>query len=150
MSIGVLLVLLGALWVVQLALAWRQARGFMARVKVLRRSGQVAIGLSGNRVKGRVYVALAVTPDDRVAAADALHGLTVFASGRPVPELVGHTAAELAGGGAVPGVPSRVREAAKAAAAVLHPDLAPELASGKPEPARRRTEGTSSLKEAQT
>ena len=136
MRVGTLLVLLGALWVVQLLLAWRQARRFMGRVAALRRSGRVTIGLAGNRVKGRAYVALAVTPDDRVAAADALRGMTVFASGQPVPALVGRTAAELAAGAEVPGIPARVGSAAQAAAAVLHPELAPELASGRPE---RRT-----------
>lgn len=136
MSVGTLLLLLGTLWVVQLVLAWRQARRYMDRVRVLRRSGRVAIGLAGNRVKGRAYVALAVTPDDRVVAAEALRGVTVFADGRPVPALVGRTAAELAAGTAAGGVPARVGAAARAAAAVLHPELAPELASGRPE---RRT-----------
>jgi DNA-binding transcriptional regulator of glucitol operon len=122
MGMGWLFLLLGVLWLLQLVLAYQQARRFMARARTLRRLGKVSIGASPRKVRGRAYVALAVGPDDRVTAAEALHGLTVFANARPVPALVGLPAAELAGGGPVPGLAPRVLTAARSAAAFVHPD----------------------------
>jgi DNA-binding transcriptional regulator of glucitol operon len=113
---------LGALWLLQLVLAYRQAQGFMARVRALRRFGDVVIGASGRRLRGRAYVALAVGPDDRVTAAEALRGVTVFAHARPVPMLLNRSATELAAGAAVPSIPARVLAAAQSAASSLHSD----------------------------
>jgi hypothetical protein len=88
----------------------------------------VAIGSSGNRLRGRAYVAMAVGPDGTVTAAQSLRGMTVFARPRPVPELAGRKVADLAAalsvGGAnadLPELRTRVREAATAAALHLHP-----------------------------
>jgi hypothetical protein len=66
-------------------------------------------------------VVVAVGPDDRVAAAEALRGVTVFANAKPVPALLGLPAAELAAGADVPGLPPRVLAAAHSAAAAIHP-----------------------------
>jgi len=57
MGIAVLFLVLGVVWLVQLGLAYLQARRFMARVRALRRSGTVAVGLAGTRYRGRAYVA---------------------------------------------------------------------------------------------
>jgi DNA-binding transcriptional regulator of glucitol operon len=122
MGIGRFFLLLGALWLLQLVLAYRQAQGFMARVRALRRFGDVVIGASGRRLRGRAYVALAVGPDDRVTAAEALRGVTVFAHARPVPMLLNRSATELAAGAAVPSIPARVLAAAQSAASSLHSD----------------------------
>jgi DNA-binding transcriptional regulator of glucitol operon len=122
MGIGWVFLSLGALWLLQLLLAWHQAQRFMRRARVLRRQGKVSIGASPRKVRGRAYVALAVGPDDRVTAAEALRGITVFANAKPVPDLVGLTAAELAGGAPVPGLTPMVLAAARSAAAVVHPD----------------------------
>ena len=104
MGVGWIVVTLAVLWLLQLALAYQQAQRFMARTRALRRLGKVSIGASPRRVQGRAYVALAVGPDDRVTAAEALRGITVFANARPVPALVGLAAAELAAGAQVPGL----------------------------------------------
>ena len=120
MGTGRWFIVLGVLWLLQSLLTYRQARGFMARVGALRSLGKVAIGASGNRLRGRAYVALAVGPDDRVVAAEALRGVTLFAHARPVPGLLDRRAAELAAGAAVPSVPDRVLAAAHSAAAALH------------------------------
>ena len=120
MGIGTFFIVLALAWMAQIFLAWRQAQSFMARVRALRRSGKVAIGTSGNRLRGRAYVVLAVGPDDRVTAAETLKGATVFARSRPVPALVGRRAADLAAGD-LPELHRRVREAATATAAMLHP-----------------------------
>jgi glucitol operon activator protein len=121
MGIGTYFIVLALAWMVQIYLAWRQAQSFMTRVRALRHSGRVAIGLSGNRLRGRAYVVLAVGPDDRVTAAETLRGNTVFARPRPVPALVGRTAAGLATGDDLPELHTRVREAAMSSAAMLNP-----------------------------
>jgi DNA-binding transcriptional regulator of glucitol operon len=136
MSVGWLFLLLGALWLLQLGLAYQQAQRFMARARRLRRHGKVSIGASRRQLRGRAYVVVAVGPDDRLTAAEALRGLTVFANARPVPALVGLPAVELAAGAEVPGLSPR------SAAAALHPDRAgaPQAADRRP-PRPRRPRG---------
>ena len=140
MGIGWLFLLLGGLWLLQLVLAYQQAQRFMARARRLRRHGKVSIGASPRKVRGRAYVVVAVGPDDRVTAAEALRGITVFANARPVPALVGLPAAELAAGAPVPDLPPRVQAAARSAAAALHPQQAVADSVGvsgqRPPPAR--------------
>jgi DNA-binding transcriptional regulator of glucitol operon len=138
MGIGWFFLLLGALWLLQLRLAYQQAQRFMARARALRRLGRVSIGASPRRVRGRAYVVVAVGPDDRITAAEALRGFTVFASARPVPALVGLPAAELAAGAEVPDLAPRVLTAAHGAAAALHPGRAGAPAASGGRPHRRR------------
>ena len=139
MGVGWLFLLLGVLWLLQLALAYQQAQRFMARARALRRLGRVSIGASPRRLRGRAYVVVAVGPDDRLTAAEALRGYTVFANAKPVPALVGLAAAQLAAGAQVPGLAPRVLAAAHGAAAVLHPDHAgaPEATGRRPHRRRR-------------
>ena len=98
MGYGWMFLLIGVLWLLQLVLAYLQARRFMVRARALRRLG-------------------------RVTAAEALRGITVFANARPVPALVGLPAAELAAGAPVPELAPRVLAAAHSAAAALHPEV---------------------------
>jgi DNA-binding transcriptional regulator of glucitol operon len=139
MGIGWLFLLLAVLWVLQLGLAYQQAQQFMGRARALRRLGRVSIGASPRRLRGRAYVVVAVGPDDRLTAAEALRGYTVFANAKPVPALVGLAAAQLAAGAQVPGLAPRVLAAAHGAAAVLHPDHAgaPEATGRRPHRRRR-------------
>src|SRR4029453_16663984 len=115
MGFGWLFLLIGVLWLLQLLLAYQQAQRFMARSPALRRGGggpvgappprgggRVSIGAPPRQVRGRAYAVIAVAPDDRIAAAEALSGVTVFANARPVPALVGLRAADLAAGTDVP------------------------------------------------
>ncbi len=109
-------------WLVQLALAYRQARLFYRRVSSLRKLGRCATGLSGGRYRGRVYVALVVHPLTRlVIKAEQLRGLTVFASLKPVPQLEGRSLDELLAPLAlsIEGVSPRVIEAACSAAEAI-------------------------------
>jgi DNA-binding transcriptional regulator of glucitol operon len=124
MGFGWIFLLLGVLWLLQLLLAYQQARQFMARARVLRRQGRVSIGASPRRVRGRAFVVVAVGSDDRVSAAEALRGITVFANAKPVPALIGLRAADLAAGAEVPGLAPNVLVAARQAAAFVHPDRA--------------------------
>jgi DNA-binding transcriptional regulator of glucitol operon len=145
MGIGWVFLLLGGLWLLQLVLAYQQAQRFMARARKLRRHGKVSIGASPRKVRGRAYVVVAVGPDDRVTAAEALRGVTVFANARPVPALVGLPAAELAAGAPVPDLPPRIQAAAQSAAAALHPQQAiadPVGVSGQRPPPAREGVGT--------
>jgi DNA-binding transcriptional regulator of glucitol operon len=138
MGFGWFFILLGVLWLLQLLLAYQQAQRFMARSRALRRQGRVSIGASPRQVRGRAYAVIAVGPDDRVTAAEALSGITVFANARPVPALLGLRAADLAAGAEVPDLAPRVLTAARGAAAALHPNRAgePEVA-GRPPDGRR-------------
>jgi glucitol operon activator protein len=142
MGVGWLFLLLGILWLLQLALAYQQAQRFMARARALRRLGRVSIGASRRQLRGRAYVVVAVGPDDRLTAAEALRGYTVFANARPVPALIGLRAVDLAAGAQVPGLAPRVQAAAHSAAAALHPDRAGEpQATGRRPHRRRRARG---------
>jgi DNA-binding transcriptional regulator of glucitol operon len=123
MGVAAIFLTLGLLWLLQLVLAYQQAQRFMGRARVLRRQGRVSIGASRRQLRGRAYVVVAVGPDDRVVAAEALRGVTVFANARPVPALLGLPAAELAAGAPVPGLTPRVLAAAHSAAAAIHPKL---------------------------
>jgi DNA-binding transcriptional regulator of glucitol operon len=124
MGIGWLFLTIGVLWLLQLLLSYQQARHFMARARALRRQGRVSIGASPRRTRGRAFVVVAVGSDDRVTAAEALRGVTVFANAKPVPALVGLRAADLAAGATVGGLAPTVLTAAHQAAAFVHPDRA--------------------------
>ena len=132
MGIGWLFLTIGVLWLLQLLLAYQQARHFMARARALRRHGRVSIGASPRRIRGRAFVVVAVGPDDRIIAAEALRGITVFANAKPVPALIGLRAAELAAGAEVPGLAPTVQTAAQQAAAFVHPDRA-STGRGRPQ-----------------
>jgi glucitol operon activator protein len=123
MGVGAIFVLVGLLWALQLFFAYQQAQRFMRRARVLRRQGRVSIGASRRQFRGRAYVVVAVGPDDRVTAAEALRGVTVFANPKPVPALMGLPAAELAAGAEVPGLHPKVLAAAQSAAATIHPQV---------------------------
>ncbi|MDQ3751967.1 MAG: transcriptional regulator GutM [Actinomycetota bacterium] len=82
-------------WAIQMALAYRQAAVYQSHVGTLRRLGPSATGRSGSRVKGIAYCTLARDHAGRVAGAETLRGLTVFARPRPRPDLVGRPLEEL-------------------------------------------------------
>ena len=105
-------------WLVQIALAYRQARLFYKRVSSLRKLGRCATGLSGGRYRGRTYVTLVVHPLTRlVVKAEQLRGWTVFATLKPVAQLEGHSLEELLDPHlSIEGVSPQVIEAARSAA----------------------------------
>jgi glucitol operon activator protein len=92
----VLVGLLAVMWALQMFLAYRQAKVFMARVRELRGLGRTAVGVSSqSRFKRRVYVALAVGDDQRVVGAVKISGLTVWARPRAADGLCGRTLDDL-------------------------------------------------------
>ena len=114
------------LWLVQLALAYRQARLFYKRISSLRKRGLSATGLAGGRYRGRAYVVLVVHPrTHKVIVAEVLRGLTVFARLKPVVQLEGRSLEELANPEtpAIEGISPKVQEATRMAAEAIQKSL---------------------------
>ena len=114
------------LWLVQLALAYRQARLFYKRSSILRKRGLSATGLAGGRYRGRAYVVLVVHPrTHKVIVAEVLRGLTVFARLKPVVQLEGRSLEELANPETPPieGISPKVQEATHMAAEAIQKSL---------------------------
>lgn len=114
------------LWFIQIGLSYRQARLFYKRMSGLRKLGLCATGLAGNRYKGRVYVVLVVHPTTHnVIIAEQLRGFTVFATLKPVEQLVGIPLETLTNPDVsdIEGVPLKVMEAAKSAAMSIRQSL---------------------------
>jgi glucitol operon activator protein len=123
--IGQLAVVALLAWLVQLALAYRQARLFYKRVSSLRKLGRCATGLAGGRYRGRTYVTLVVQPLTRlVVKAERLQGWTVFATLKPVAQLEGHSLEEMLDPDlSIEGVSPQVIEAARSAAETIQKSL---------------------------
>ncbi|MDW8403489.1 transcriptional regulator GutM [Chloroflexus sp.] len=81
--------LMAILWMVQFGLAWRQLRHFHCRVAELRQKGRTAVGMHGNRWRGRTYAVLTADSDGTIRSAEIFDGWTVFSHLRPVPALAG-------------------------------------------------------------
>ena len=77
------------MWILQFGLAFWQMRRFYGRLTSLRHDGLTAVGLSGNRYKGRAYAVLTVDENNRIVHAEKFSGWTIFAGLKPVPELIG-------------------------------------------------------------
>lgn len=77
------------MWLAQFFMAHRQLKLFYRRMAQLRKSGLTAIGLAGNQYKGRSYAVLTIDKHDRIVHAEQFSGWTVFATLKPVPEMVG-------------------------------------------------------------
>jgi glucitol operon activator protein len=99
-------------WAIQMALAYRQAAVYENHVRSLRRLGPSATGRSGSRIKGVAYCTLAADHAGRVAGAETLRGLTVFARPRPRPDLVGRPLEELVSTGSASPVECAISDAA--------------------------------------
>ena len=109
-------------WLVQLALAYRQARLFYKRISSLRKLGRCATGLSGGKYRSRTYVALVAHPiTHTIIKAEQLRGLTVFAGMKAVPQLEGYALDALLATPipTIQGVKPHVLEAARSAAETI-------------------------------
>ena len=82
-------VALGVMWLAQFGLSYLQMKRYYGRVAKLRRTGLCATGMSGDRLRTRAYVVLVLDESRRVKNAENLSGITVFASLKPVPQLLG-------------------------------------------------------------
>ena len=90
-----IIILLIGLWIAQFVLAYWQMMRFYDRLKVIRKNGLTAVGLHGDRVKGRVYAVLAVDEKGTIVHAEQFSGLTVFAKLRPNKDIEGLTLADI-------------------------------------------------------
>lgn len=114
------------LWFIQIALSYRQARLFYKRMNSLRKRGLCATGMAGGRYRGRVYVVLVVHPTTHnVIIAEQLRGFTVFATLKPVEQLVGMSLEALTNTETltIEGVPLKVMDAARSAATSIQQSL---------------------------
>ncbi len=109
-----LLLVIAAMWVAQLAMAYLQAKRFQADLKALRMQGTCAVGMGGRRYRGgRAFVALTADQKEIVVDALVLKGLTVFAKSRKIDKYIGFSLDDIISGNRV-GVDekNKVREAA--------------------------------------
>lgn len=114
------------LWLVQLALSYRQARLFSKRIRELRKLGLCATGLAGGMYRGRTYVALVAQPLTRnIVKVELLQGLTIFARLKPVAQLEGYQLDDLLHEQelSISGVSPKVMKAARSAAEAIQKSL---------------------------
>lgn len=115
---------LGVMWLAQFGLSFLQMRRYYGRISKLRKTGLTATGMSGNRVRTRTYVVLVLDEDLKVKTAEQLSGITVFASLKPIKQLIGLHVDDVWEGGEIPkSVGKNVWSAACAAAQYLRDHL---------------------------
>lgn len=109
-----LLLVIAAMWLAQLSLAYLQAKRFQGDLRSLRKLGTVAVGMGGRRYRGgRAFVALSADESGVVVDGLVLRGLTVFAKSRPLTSYKGFSLDEIISGTREAiSEPKKVREAA--------------------------------------
>lgn len=129
----VLGIALGVMWLLQFGLSFMQMRRYYGRIAKLRKTGLTATGMSGNRVRTRTYVVLVLDEGLNVKTAEQLSGITVFASLKPIKQMIGLHVDDIWAGGEIPkGVGKNVWGAACAAAQYLRDHLDKPVEVGKP------------------
>ncbi len=88
-NLAVLIFAMVGMWFAQFFMANRQMRAFYKRLAQIRKNGLTAVGMAGGQYKGRSYAVLTIDENDRVVHAEQFSGWTVFATLKPVPEMVG-------------------------------------------------------------
>lgn len=131
---GTIVLGLVVFWFAQFGGAYWQMRRFYRRMIVLRQGGLTAIGLCGDRFKGRTYAVLTIDENNKIVHAEKFTGWTVFATLQPVPELVGMPAQELINNPADLPVSNKLRTAFKHAAQDLLAAREKEAAKLMPSP----------------
>lgn len=87
--------LLAFMWTLQYVLSFWQMRRYYRRLAELRRSGLVWVGMAGSAWRRRQYVALVVSPDQRIVRVEQLSGWTVLANLKPLPGLEGRPVSDI-------------------------------------------------------
>ncbi|MCG8346893.1 MAG: transcriptional regulator GutM [Chloroflexales bacterium] len=93
-----LFLVVAILWIAQFGMAYWQLRRFHGRIAELRAVGRTAVGMYGNRWRGRTYAVLTVDGEERIRRAELFDGWTVFSKLRPVAELEGRSLESVAEG----------------------------------------------------
>jgi DNA-binding transcriptional regulator of glucitol operon len=81
--------ILGVVWALQLVLSFWQLRHFHRQIAAQRVRGRCAVGMHGDRIRGRRYGVLVVDERSIVRYAGLFSGWTVFAKLRPIAGLDG-------------------------------------------------------------
>ena len=116
-------------WVIQFALTYFQMRRYQKRLNELRKEGMTATGMSGSMYKRRAYGILVIDEDDKILHAEQFSGWTVFASLKPVNELVGLTIKDIVDDNVSLPISKKIRSAFKNAVEQI--ERAKEKAEGK-------------------
>lgn len=90
-----IILMLGIAWLIQFGLSYWQMKRYYKRINVLHRDGSVWIGMEGSAWKRRVYAALVVDKNERIAHAEQLSGWTILATLKPIPGLAGRPVSDL-------------------------------------------------------
>lgn len=118
-NVVLIIMLIAAMWLIQLFLTFKQSMRFNDVLKPLRSQGRTAVGLGGKRYRGgRAFVAIA-QQGDTVVDARMMTGFTVFARPQECPELKGLSLTLLASDAPIAGMKDKVRSAARMAAETL-------------------------------
>lgn len=91
----VIVLLLAFMWAVQYALSFWQMRRYYRRLAELRRDGLVWVGMAGSAWRRRQFVAVVVSPAQRIVRVEELSGWTVLATLKPLPGLEGRPVSDL-------------------------------------------------------
>ena len=112
--------IIAVMWIFQLYMAVKQSQRFSNQLREIRTEGTTTtVGMGGKRyVGGRAFVALA-HKDGTVTGARVLSGMSVFANGKALDEVVGKSLTDLAKGEPIPGLKSKVVKGAQNAAETL-------------------------------
>jgi DNA-binding transcriptional regulator of glucitol operon len=117
-------ILIVVAWGLQIWMSNQQMRRFNSRSHELRRTGDLmAVGLSGNTYRRKVYTILVTTYDGRVTAAEELAGSTVFANTRPLPAVIGFDVFDIGEGEPPEGVSAKTWASLEHAAGFIEKKL---------------------------
>ncbi len=132
-SYALVIILMVVLWLVQFVMSFFQMNRFYKRQSQLRRDGLLATGMDGSRWSGRTYGVMTIDKNSVINHAESLSGITVFATLKPVPQLVGMRLDEIAAENEPPqGVSKRKWAAFCAAAQMLRDHLQKKHATSEP------------------
>lgn len=130
---GFFFILLAAMWAAQLGLSYVQLRRFNRRILEVRKWGKTAVGLSGDRYRGRSYVILTIDEKGVVVNAEHFAGSTVFARVKPSPGVVGMTIQQILASPESLPVSKKEQAAFVSAATYLQEAMRKEVSQAEPE-----------------
>lgn len=93
---GYLFIGIAVIYALQLLLTGWQAKRYFNRLKELRKQGLTSVGMAGSKWSGRVYAVLVIDPENNILCAEKMSGMTIFSTLKPIPNIVGLNAIDLA------------------------------------------------------
>ncbi|WP_417698621.1 transcriptional regulator GutM [Psychromonas sp.] len=89
-STSLLIIVAIVAWTAQIGMSFFQVRAFNRMIQSMAKKGNVKIGRTKSRWKARTIVVLVEGNDGAIIDARVLHGITVFARPKALPELIGY------------------------------------------------------------